>query len=252
MDAFWIKNPANTGPNTYKNKFDTNDETVFVVVELDKDGDYNIFDGKIDDMDIDADYSSIRVQVLKQDEQTAELVYIYKVQKGADPDNKIEGSTGYAVLQSLDPSTLHGTIMVAVPNDENVDKNALSMSIDALKKAGYEYKYQNDDGTLVAMMGDRIYTFTMSVIKLGKVTFTESDGNVSIVGDDSCYVVTGTEITLVLQNSGNWAKQGKDLYRVTASGFTVKEVKTDGNLMTVKMTADAAVTTATTVTVSWS
>lgn len=86
IDAFWAG-----AAQTSSNKYDVNDETVFVVVDyaLQKDGTYeldSIYDGRLDDMD-DDDYN-IQVQVLKQDEETAELVYIYRHEKAApaDPD----------------------------------------------------------------------------------------------------------------------------------------------------------------------
>ena len=88
IDAFWAGNVAH--PKA-ADKYDVNDETVFVVVDyvLDKDGNYEldaIYDGRLDDMD-DSDYD-IDVQVLKQDDETAELVYMYRYEKAApaDPD----------------------------------------------------------------------------------------------------------------------------------------------------------------------
>ena len=88
IDAFWAGDVAD--PKS-ADKYDVNDETVFVVVDyaLDKDGNYEldaIYDGRLDDMD-DSDYT-VEVQVLKQDEETAELVYMYRYENAApaDPD----------------------------------------------------------------------------------------------------------------------------------------------------------------------
>ena len=245
IDAFW----AGTA-QTSANKYDVNDETIYVVVDYDEKGKLDaIYDGRLDDMN-DDDYS-IKVQVLKQDEQTAELVYIYRYPAAADLDNKLDGTAGYAVIESLNAANLQGVVKVAYPDNMTAaDKH--DMIVKALEDAGYEFKYVADNGAYVALMGDRAYTFTLSETKLGLVTFTESDFAVSIAGDDSCYVVKGTKVTLVLQNSSLWKKQGVDQYTVTAAGFTVDKVVTEGVVMTVEMTADAAVTTATSVYVFWS
>ena len=93
IDAFWAGNVAD--PKA-ADKYDVNDETVFVVVDyvLDKDGNYEldaIYDGRLDDMD-DSDYD-IDVQVLKQDDETAELVYMYRYEKAAPADPKVSNVT---------------------------------------------------------------------------------------------------------------------------------------------------------------
>ena len=79
LDAFWL-NDTNASP-VRTVQYDTNDETIFVVVELTKDGKYKIYDGDINDMKADDDYEPITVQVVENDEETAELVYIYKTEK---------------------------------------------------------------------------------------------------------------------------------------------------------------------------
>ena len=88
VDAFWAAEVGS--PADKADKYDVNDETVFVVVDyaLQKDGTYeldSIYDGRLDDMD-DDDYN-ITVQVLKQDEETAELVYIYREEKAEPSDD---------------------------------------------------------------------------------------------------------------------------------------------------------------------
>ena len=95
IDAFWAAvNPYATPSKA--DKYDVNDETVYVVVDyaLNKDGDLEldaIYDGRLDDMD-DDDYD-ITVRVLKQDDETAELVYIFREEKAAPVDPKVSNVT---------------------------------------------------------------------------------------------------------------------------------------------------------------
>ena len=74
-DAFWL---TVADGETYKqNQWDVNDKTVFVVVDYKANGDVDsIYEGKLKHMD-DEDYD-ITVCVVKHDEQTAELVYIFR------------------------------------------------------------------------------------------------------------------------------------------------------------------------------
>ena len=93
IDAFWART---TAVQQDTDKYDVNDETIFVVVDyaLDEDGNYEldaIYDGRLDDMD-DSDYD-IDVQVLKQDDETAELVYMYRYEKAAPADPKVSNVT---------------------------------------------------------------------------------------------------------------------------------------------------------------
>ena len=100
IDAFWAGNEASPSK---ADKYDVDDETVFVVVDyaLDEDGDVShngndytldaIYDGRLDDMD-DSDYD-IEVQVLKQDDQTAQLVYMYRYENPAPVEPKVSKVT---------------------------------------------------------------------------------------------------------------------------------------------------------------
>ncbi|WP_298019477.1 S-layer homology domain-containing protein [uncultured Dysosmobacter sp.] len=94
IDAFWTEDDEKK-PNQY----DTDENTIFVLVdvELDKDGDLDkisISDGNINDMK-DQDGYTKYVRVVEKDEETAELVYIYSVNvdggdDGEDPEEKPE------------------------------------------------------------------------------------------------------------------------------------------------------------------
>ena len=84
-------------------------------------------------------------------------------------------------MKSLDPATLKGFIDVI--DHVGADKTALTLSIEALEKAGYEYKYQNADKTLVAMMGDRIYTFTMNIENAYCVQLKRAAGSNIVIPD---------------------------------------------------------------------
>ena len=72
-DAFWL-----IGTETKALKFDCDEDTVFVYVEIDEDGDYTISEGNINDMKKQDDYDTT-VWVVKavNDEETARLVYIF-------------------------------------------------------------------------------------------------------------------------------------------------------------------------------
>ena len=86
-DAFWL-----VGEGTTPEKWTCDDETVFVVVDETADG-LKIYDGNLKDMltvddllDEDCDYTECQVQVLKKDGSNAELVYIWRTEKGAEDD----------------------------------------------------------------------------------------------------------------------------------------------------------------------
>ena len=87
-DAFWI-----TSTESKQYKFDCDEETVYVYVEIDEDGDYTISEGNINEMKDQDDYTTT-VWVVKadNDKETARLVYIFAVADGADdvknPDQK--------------------------------------------------------------------------------------------------------------------------------------------------------------------
>ena len=80
-------------------------------------------------------------------------------------------------------------------------ETALNLAIAALEEAGYTYKYQNADNSLVALMGDRLYTFTMNVDEAYLVELT--------VGD------TVSEFVNRLSTDELWVREG------AASTFTV-------------------------------
>ena len=72
-DAFWL-----IGTETKTLKFDCDEDTVFVYVEIDEDGDYTISEGNINDMKDQDDYdTTVWVVKAANDEETARLVYIF-------------------------------------------------------------------------------------------------------------------------------------------------------------------------------
>ena len=100
-DAFWI-----TDNKDQKFKFDCDEDTVFVYVEIDEDGDYTISEGNINDMKKQDDYTTtVYVVTATNENETARLVYIEAKADGADdeknPDQKNLLDTvkvnGYAV-----------------------------------------------------------------------------------------------------------------------------------------------------------
>ena len=87
-DAFWI-----TSDKDQDVKFDCDEDTVFVYVEVDEDGDISISEGNIKDMKAQDDYTTtVTVVTATNDDETARLVYIVAVADGADdvknPDQK--------------------------------------------------------------------------------------------------------------------------------------------------------------------
>ncbi|WP_298020036.1 S-layer homology domain-containing protein [uncultured Dysosmobacter sp.] len=118
LDAFWLLDEDADPVKTVQ--YDTNEETVFVVVEQTKDNKWKIYDGDIKDIldeddldDPDCDYSACLVQVLENDEETAELVYIYLTEKGSDKVEITEGD---------------GTIDVTVQKgDKDGDKTVVTL-----------------------------------------------------------------------------------------------------------------------------
>ena len=71
-DAFWLNN------GDKKFKFDCDEETVFVYVETDKDGDISISEGNINDMKAQDDFkTTVWVVKATNDNETARLVYIF-------------------------------------------------------------------------------------------------------------------------------------------------------------------------------
>ena len=133
IDAFWAG-----AAQTSSNKYDVNDETVFVVVDyaLQKDGTYeldSIYDGRLDDMD-DDDYD-IKVQVLKQDEETAELVYIYRHEKAAPAEPKVSNVT------------FNGEEVSAYTSAEQAYKNAIEYVPGANFAVDFDYVGNSSNAT---------------------------------------------------------------------------------------------------------
>ena len=72
-DAFWL-----IGTESKTVKFDCDEDTVYVYVEIDEDGDYTISEGNINDMKEQDDYdTTVWVVKAANDEETARLVYIF-------------------------------------------------------------------------------------------------------------------------------------------------------------------------------
>ena len=89
-DAFWLNDGKGADQ---KVKFDCDEDTIFVYVEVDEDGDYTISEGNIKDMKDQDDYTTtVYVVTATNDDETARLVYIVAVADGADdvknPDQK--------------------------------------------------------------------------------------------------------------------------------------------------------------------
>ncbi len=247
-DAFWITDVKDT-----KHKFDCDEETVFVTVEFDEKAKLtSISEGDLNDMDLDEDDYDVFVKVLKtsDNDEHADLVYIFTKEKAEAVIPGIGGADEWARITNTSSSALTAEIIGVDAVGEGY--TALELCKQAMKDAGYTYKYTDANGELVGMMGDRIYTFTNNISSAYEVTLTENVEAVSIASDKTAYVVQGTKLNVTLVNKADWNQQGKDMYNVTADGFTASEVVTDGKTMTVTLTCNDDLTEDTEVTLSWS
>ena len=140
-DAFWLTVGQN---ETYKqNQWDVNDKTVFVVVDYKADGKVDsIYEGKLKHMD-DEDYD-ITVCVVKHDEQTAELVYIFRTPVAEKSDDasiktiKVKGETVTTASEDKGvdyeialPSTIAGGNNVVFDVTPNNDKAGVKLYVAA-------------------------------------------------------------------------------------------------------------------------
>ena len=140
-DAFWLTVGQN---ETYKqNQWDVNDKTVFVVVDYKADGKVDsIYEGKLKHMD-DEDYD-ITVCVVKHDEQTAELVYIFRTPVAEKSDDasiktiKVKGETVTTASEDKGvdyeialPSTIAGGNKVVFDVTPNNDKAGVKLYVAA-------------------------------------------------------------------------------------------------------------------------
>ena len=201
IDAFWAG-----AAQTSSNKYDVNDETVFVVVDyaLQKDGTYeldSIYDGRLDDMD-DDDYN-IQVQVLKQDEETAELVYIYRHEKAAPADPKVTDVT------------LNGEAVSTYTSAEQAYKNAIEWnpstrySVDAdgngTVTVTYMHNFTSGDSYTGTTWGPA--PVSGGDVAAGTVTVIEITDKIAATGEtDVKYIaVKGSTdmVTLTITNTGS-------------------------------------------------
>ena len=246
-DAFWA-DMNNDGSTTtgVNEKFDVNDETVFVVVEKDLDGDYRIYDGRLDDMS-DKDYD-IQVQVLKDDDQTAELVYIYK-----DEISNIAEINEVQVASGVKTDKVYKNIAEAVKNPIVVD-NGTAVALDITKGSGIEsYRIGHsaaataEDEDDVSGWGDPsgwIYQVRDSMYVV-KFTATAANGDDEVVRYVAVKVVNQVALTAtganarvtidgkVVDGSVKYAAGDKVTIKVVAAdGYKIDTVVYDGSTLT--------------------
>ena len=134
-DAFWL-----IGTQSKTVKFDCDEDTVFVYVEIDEDGDYTISEGNINDMKDQDDYNTT-VWVVKadNDKETARLVYIFAVEKGASKP--------------------------ADPSDDNMLKSVAVNGRGAVIAGAYETAEEAvENATKITMSGDSTQTYTFDIL----------------------------------------------------------------------------------------
>ena len=132
-----------------------------------------------------------------------------------------------AVLDNLNPATLTGDIKII--DRVGAEKTALQLAVEALTNAGYEYKYQDASGKLVALMGDRLYSFTMVIDNAYLVDLKVSPAVSSYVNrlsSTQLWVCKNTAATFtVTLNSGLSFNAGDTAAVVESSTFTVNWAK---------------------------
>ena len=132
-DAFWI-----TSTESKQYKFDCDEETVYVYVEIDEDGDYTISEGNINDMKEQDDYNTT-VWVVKaaNDDETARLVYIFAVEKGA---SKPADPSDENLLKSVDVNGRGAVIAGAYETAEEAVENATKITMSGDSTQTYTFK----------------------------------------------------------------------------------------------------------------
>jgi len=246
VDAFWIDREltGDLAGKEYLNKFDTNDETVFVVVELDKDLDYKIYEGNLNDMKEDDDYNPVEVQIVKEDDQTAELVYIYKTEKTA-PVTKSDKTEVISV--EVWPQYKNVIIDLYVEDGSAAENLTVAEIAAELEAEGYENIIHDANTDKWAFTkGVSVYAdMTVHQKQVYKVSLTKSTGDAGL----GPWTLSGSEFFLekdqavavtLAGTTGNW--DGADVEtantNVTLAKVTVSADKHSVTI-TVKLTAAA-------------
>ena len=234
-DAFWADmnddNDFTTGVNE---KFDVNDETVFVVVEKDVKGKLDkIYQGRLDDMD-DSDYA-IKVQVVKADDDTAELVYIYKTEISNEAAiEEITVATGKT-------SKGYKTVAEAVANPVVVaDTTAVALSAtgdgNMTYKMGYsaETSAKNEDDVTGWSSSLSGWTYQAAYsMYVAKVTATSADGDKEVTRYVAVKPTALVDITVTITNArveynNTVLKTGEKITVENGVDFTIKVTPADG------------------------
>ena len=131
-DAFWLD-----GTQSSAVKFDCDEDTVYVYVEIDEDGDYTISEGNINDMKEQDDYTTT-VWVVKaaNDDETARLVYIFAVEKGA---SKPADPSDDNMLKSVDVNGRGAVIAGAYETAEEAVENATKITMSGDSTQTYKF-----------------------------------------------------------------------------------------------------------------
>ena len=168
IDAFWIEK-TNASAEYKTVQFDTNDETVYVVVEYTVDGKWKIYSGDINDMKADDDYEPIKVQVVEQDDETAELVYIYKTEKGETPAAPVVSKD--IVLVNSDAINNYQNSVFFVENNRTLTK--------AEKQAALFAQMKKDGCSDIKLSNNNVLTYTKDGVE-----YTVNNVSMDVVSND--------------------------------------------------------------------
>ena len=163
VDAFWTN--EHVGDGVYKTyQYDT-DNTTFVVVEKTADNKWKIYDGDLNDMKEDDDYTKpIKIQVVEKDDETAKLVYIYKEEVGSQSgsSNSKTGDIKY-VLNIVAKDT--GAVISTKSADDTAPVGEYTLTAQQVARA---YHWDISNLTFI----DGTATFDVVANKTVTVTYT--------------------------------------------------------------------------------
>jgi hypothetical protein len=248
--AFWL-----TTTQSSVVKFDCDDETVFVLVEQDKDGKYTISEGNINDLK-DRDGYTTTAMVVEKDDEYAELVYILAVENGQQVVEKNEYSDYLTTKTSM---TTNGrlTVRYTVDRPEYIDATAAALNysfeiwvdgqyLDTVKTgvAGYNaIAVNNDSASGVYTDSNFLGTETVEIKNFKFTDLTAQTYIVKIIdqnGDDISTYLTHKVNNLRVKGDGTTS--GPKLGGFTnATGGTYKVTQVVGADVTVSLpSADTA------------
>ena len=126
-NAFWL-----TSDGTHKaNKYDTDDDTIFVYVEEDKGGDFKITTGNINDLKDQNDFTPTAAYVAKDsnDHNTADLVYIYVKEQSGSTGSTVKGKGDIKYVLNIIAKDTGAVIETVTAEQTGVTEGTYTVSV---------------------------------------------------------------------------------------------------------------------------